>query len=516
MSQDFDEVNLGTQITVGLNRLLARDLTALTKSSSQTTYPMSPIDGQLFCHTGNQEMNIRLGTSWTRIWGWKNDLPPFTANQLEANFQTLSDELTNISERGEQPFTFLASPYIPFNLTTSLEIFDCSTASDMRSYLQIGQLGTSGGAQIVNGQIQDGTIGAEKLAFDFNTDIPRAMESGDVKWTFNPSYDKSRFLLCDGKTIGSNQSNANYKGETYYNLFRKLGGSDSDWSTGKVVSLPNTTGYKTFVAHGEFPSSISSSANLMFAWRAVPDEGFDSNTLFYTANSDGRVEVEVIGGGGGASSGNDPLFGFTGLFAGGGGGGWFKGIISIRAGEILKLVSGRGGVTDAISQSSGDTTLHVYRLYGSDGETSTVEINGNKIVSCFGGTGGMYVRAGYGLFSSNGGNGGSVQIHNVGRILSSEYKVGFNGQTNGRGGCCGHGGQVDGSKYYAGDEGFVYPPEKPATAVGAGCEVKTNISDVSQGYVRIKDLDGVLQRSGDSSETTKSVEVINALCLIKL
>lgn len=510
MSQDFDEVNLGTQITVGLNRLLARDLTALTKSSSQTTYPMSPIDGQMFCHTGNQEMNIRLGTSWTRIWGWKNDLPPFTADQLEANFQTLSDELTNISERGEQPYAFLAAPYIPFNLTTSLEIFDCSTASDMRSYLQIGQLGTSGGAQIVNGQIQDGTIGAEKLAFDFNTDIPRAMESGDVKWTFNPSYDKSRFLLCDGKTIGSNQSNANYKGEAYYNLFRKLGGSDSDWSTGKVVSLPNTTGYKTFVAHGEFPSSISTMVNLRMSLRAKPDEGFGANTMQFLAIGDGQVEVEVAGSGGGGAHGG-PYWGGDGYYAGGGGGAWFKGVLNVQNGDTIKLSAGRGGVTNAY----GSTSPALVSYSGSTGEESTIDINSSRVFTCYGGSGALYER-GKRYVSAAPGLGGSFRVGDLSKFTSYSYKEGFGGQTNGRGGCCGHGGQVDGSKYYAGDEGFVYPPEKPATAVGAGCEVKTNISDVSQGYVRIKDLDGVLQRSGDSSETTKSVEVINALCLIKV
>lgn len=510
MSQDFDDVNLGTQITVGLNRLLARDLTALTKSSSQTTYPMSPIDGQMFCHTGNQEMNIRLGTSWTRIWGWKNDLPPFTANQLEANFQTLSDELTNISERGEQPFAFLASPYIPFNLTTTISIFSCSNSSDMRSYLQIGQLGTSGGAQIVNGQIQDGTIGAEKLAFDFNTDIPRAMESGDVKWTFNPSYDKSRFLLCDGKTIGSNQSNANYKGETYYNLFRKLGGSDSDWSTGKVVSLPNTTGYKTFVAHGPFPSSIGTMVNLRMSLRAKPDEGLGANTMQFLAIGDGRVEMEVIGSGGGGAHGG-PYWGGDGYYAGGGGGAWFKGVLNVQNGDTIKLSAGRAGVTNA----SGSTLPALVDYSGSAGEESTIDINSSRIFTCEGGEGAHYQR-GKSYVWARPGLGGPFRVGDLSKFTSYSYKEGFGGQTNGRGGCCGHGGQVDGSKYYAGDEGFVYPPEKPATAVGAGVEVKTNISDVSQGYVRIKDLDGVLQRSGDSSETTKSVEVINALCLIKV
>lgn len=468
MSQEFEDVTLGTQITVGLNRLLARDLTALTKSSSQTNFPMSPIDGQSFVHTGRLEWYLRSGTEWLRVWGWKNYLPPFTSEYLANHFQGLSDELTDISRRGATPLSFLASPYIPFDVQNSISIFGCASANAMRTYLGIGELGVYLGTQIKNNQIEDGTLRREKFSFDFNTDIPRAMKTGDLKWTFNPVVDKTKYLICDGKTIGNSQSDANYKGETYHNLFMALGGSEADWSDGTTLTLPNYSVSDTLLVHGY--SDIESQTQKTLSMSLRGDEGA-SNYLQFTAIEDGTVEVEIVGAGGGGSSAGagSGAYGGTASYSGGGGGGWFKGNVTLHKNDVLTLRAGVNGKNNAINESGGGHDKH----RGSAGSASLLQINGVTVVTANGGGGG-YAEAWSGKkigvgTAGYGGAGGSVSVS-----ISGSYASGFvggNKQGGGKaiptynvyGGCCGHGGQVDGSRYYAGNEEFVLPTASPST-----------------------------------------------------
>ena len=118
MAQNFPTVTLNTEISQGLDELQQRDLTAATKSDSQRTFPVSPFDGQIFCHSGEKQIYAYVDNQWKKLWNYEHGAP-YTIEELNSYFQASSENLTNFSSIAAAEKIVFAFPQMAYTITPS-------------------------------------------------------------------------------------------------------------------------------------------------------------------------------------------------------------------------------------------------------------------------------------------------------------------------------------------------------------------------------------------------------------
>lgn len=389
--QDFEDVTLNTEISKGLNILLKRDATTATTFSSQTDYPEIPFQNMWFDHAGKNVVFKYDDGNWIKLWDYESGAP-YNLKTLSYNFQPKNTNLTNFS------FT-QAVEGTAFGYPLNFDLFSVASSSEMRSFLELKRMSAK---DTVNGRIDIDAVSIpeSKFNFDFETDIPRVMKTGDIKRSFSTEYDDDKWVVMDGNSLGSSVSNARYKGTKYKKLFALIAGENwkTMWESGQTVNLPSTSD-KTFT-YGDVTNILNYKHHY---GKAIRRKGDGSNSqLIFTAKKDGTVYFELVGAGGVA--GHWRLRRGRGKYstatASGGGGAILSGYLKVKKGSIYAFTTGNTDGYDSQGLSDGVQTQ------GHAGEPSCIYEDNVLIVSAGGGKGGY---CNWGNGARIGGAGGTIE-----------------------------------------------------------------------------------------------------------
>lgn len=301
MSQDFQDVTLNTEISQGLDLLQKRDLTAATRSDSQTRFPVSPKDGHVFCHSGEKQIYAYVDGKWTPFWNYEHGAP-YTINELDIKFQPLHENLTNMSAVVFSENTIFAFPQLSYKITPKW-FREFGKCEDKNEFTSLEELKDIAFLNTINGEIHisESTIPPSAFEKDLETEVPREMSTGCIKRTFAPTWDQTKWILCDGSTIGSPVSNAKFRGNSYKSLFLSLGGTEGMWNSGQTIAVPDYTGNNYIVSNTE-----TKTIDIHFGFKAELEwrNGYPNyETFTLLEDSIGEIIIQAGGGGGGAASG---------------------------------------------------------------------------------------------------------------------------------------------------------------------------------------------------------------------
>lgn len=329
MSQKWESVDQNTEISSGLQKLLDRDLTALSRfSTPDGTFPDEPFENMW---SDNPRLNTVFkydNGSWISLWEYTYGAP-YNLKSMETHFQPLSQNLSNF---GTPKFEYKDSFVFPtFKTKINTNFLACGSKSELKEYLSLGTLSEKD--EISGTLVEENTIPMEKFKLDLNTQVERAMGTGDLKRSFSNKFDENRWCVADGRTLGSSVSVADLKGEKYKNLYLFLGGTESDWSIGKTINLPNFVGKLTECKEEVEEREViyKTKASYKMKYEIASENYFDIR-----CQRDGKLFVEVVGGGGGAQNvvwkrkKHD-----RGAVGSGGGGGTVSAILNVKQGDIL-------------------------------------------------------------------------------------------------------------------------------------------------------------------------------------
>ena len=374
MSQNFPTVTLNTEISQGLDELQQRDLAAATKCDSQRTFPVSPLEGQIFCHSGEKRVYVYTNNQWQVLWNFEHGAP-YTIKELNAGFQPINENISNLSSIKPSKNIVFAFPQLTYTITPSwlFAYGKCNSKNDATTFLRIGDVGFLNG--ISGTSINDKTIPAMAFSKDLETEVPREMSTLCIKRTFATTWDKTKWVPADGSTIGASVSNAKYRGDIYKKLFIGLGGTEGQWQSGQTKSLPNYTGDNWIVENG-----MNESFSLFFGFKTEIEYKFGTaNYISVNLQKDSECEfiLQAAGGGGSSASyGGDK----NRRGAAGGSGAYlhFKGVA--KAGNY-RYELGAPGTANPGGQ--GDKASD----RGGPGQDSTLKFNGGKVCVLGGGYG---------------------------------------------------------------------------------------------------------------------------------
>jgi len=261
MAEMFDNIKLTDIIRDSLQKLLNRDLTALTFSAG-TTFPSDINDDMIGRLVNRTDLNAiyRLKSANPVQWELVLDYSSTILNAVEiaAAYQPKNSNLTalaNLSGSTDQvPYFTSSNTMSTFPITSfGKSVANCADAAAVRTLYGLGTLATK---DIVGtSDIQDGSITTEKLAF---TPIQQGdgFMTGDIKESKDslPQI-TSGWIDCEG-TIGDVSSGANYANENAEALFKLLwtnpdtevepsrgGGAQTDWEDHKRIVLPDVSAY---------------------------------------------------------------------------------------------------------------------------------------------------------------------------------------------------------------------------------------------------------------------------------
>ena len=397
MSQNFPAVTLNTEISQGLDELQQRDLAAATKCDSQRTFPVSPIEGQIFCHSGEKMVYAYTNNQWQVLWNFEHGAP-YTIKELNAGFQPINENLSNLSSIKPAQNIVFAFPQLTYTITPSwlFAYGKCNSKNDATTFLRIGDVGFLNG--ISGASINDKTIPARAFSKDLETEVPREMSTLCIKRTFSTNWDKTKWVPADGSTIGASVSNAKYRGDIYKKVFIGLGGTDGQWQSGQTRTLPNYTGNNWIIENGTNESFL-----LSFGFRSeITWRSGTANYISVNLLEDAYCDFILQAAGGGGSSGS---YGGKHNRAGGvGGSGAFLHFKGIAKKGMYRFDLGKYGA------GGGDQRGAKWSFPGGSGEDSTLKFNGN-IVARLGGGGcasGANSTKHYALQGFNG-SGGSIK-----------------------------------------------------------------------------------------------------------
>jgi len=403
MSQNFPTITLNTEISQGLNELQERDLTAATRCDSQRTFPVSPVEGQIFCHSGEKQVYVYVGNQWQPLWNFEHGAP-YTIKELNAGFQPLNENLSNF--RAIEPAANLvyAFPQLTYTITP-MWLFaygKCNGKNDATTFLKIGDIGFLNG---INGsRIDDSTIPARAFAKDLETEIPREMSMLCIKRTFATTWDKTKWVPADGGTIGASVSNAKYRGEIYKNVFLGLGGTEGQWQSGQTKTLPNFLADNWIIENGK---NETFSLFLGFKTEIEYQQGL-VNYISVTLPQDSECEIILQAAGGGGSSAS--AGGDRNRRGGAGGSGAYLRFKGVAKAGTYRMDIGAPGHGDPGHQGNKASEA------GQPGADSTLKFNGGRVCVLGGGGG-----AGEANSTRKGNHAGSNGVGGKPKLESREY-----------------------------------------------------------------------------------------------
>lgn len=258
MAEMFDDVKLTDIIRDSLQKLLNRDLTALTLSAG-AAFPSDVNDdmiGRLVNRTDLQTI-YRLKSAnpvqWEVVLDYSSPIP--NGSEIAAAYQPKNSNLTalsNLSGSANQvPYFTGPNSMSSFTITPfGQSVLNCANAEALRTLYGLGALAvkdTVGAADIQNGAVTE-----EKLAF---TPIKQGdgFMTGDIKESYSTS--ETGWIECSG-TIGDADSGADYANANAENLFKVLwtnqnivvqpskgNSAAADWKAHKKIVLPDVSAY---------------------------------------------------------------------------------------------------------------------------------------------------------------------------------------------------------------------------------------------------------------------------------
>lgn len=339
MTQKWESVDQNTEISSGLQKLMDRDLSALTRfSATDGRFPDEPFPDMWF---DNSNVNVvfkydgEVG-KWTEMFEYTYGAP-YTVTLMVDNFQPLSENLNKFSALS---FSEKEAFIFPMGQTKlNLELLACGSDTEMKEYLSLGDMASR---DFISGAfIDENTIPMEKFNLDLNKDVERVMSVGDIKRSFSKDFDQDVWCVADGRTLGSSVSVADLKGEKYKRLYLTLGGTQNDWSSGRTIQLPSFN--NAFAQSGE-TKEIRINTTTTYTLRY--EDGF-LPYMTATCDRDGKVFVEVVGSGGASKTAvwkrkkHD-----RGAVGSGGGAGSVCAIIETKKNDVLFAKAGARSIED--------------------------------------------------------------------------------------------------------------------------------------------------------------------------
>lgn len=497
MSQDFQEVTLNTEISQGLDLLQKRDLTAATRSDSQTTFPISPAEGRVFNHSGEKQVYVYTDSKWHALWNYEFGAP-YTIKELDIKFQPLHENLTNMSEAVFSENTIFAFPQLSYKIAPKW-LREFGKCEDKNEFNSLEELKDIAFLNTINGEIHisESTIPPSAFEKDLETEVPREMSTGCIKRTFAPTWDQTKWILCDGSTIGSSVSNAKFRGNSYKSLFLSLGGTEGMWNSGQTISVPDFCG-ETIIVGGEKFSEETLDFSFGFEMELRYNSGY-SNFENFTATKKGDVSFEIIGGGGGYAVSRWKSGGKSyARAASGGGGECAVGQLHLDVGDKITVSIGNYGTSG--------------RDYGGAGGDSVIKFDNKEVLKVKGGSAHDPSNAGVG------GKGGECLSEKItasfyrGHLGQSYFDVGVHHPRFMTGGSSGDPKNLctdsPVGSHYAGKGVYVSATDSRRVGSGVGGILDSSSPPPHGGYCRISDTNGVLNQ-------TENVGVIKCFFLIR-
>lgn len=254
MAEMFDDVKLTDIIRDSLQKLLNRDLTALTLSAG-AAFPSDVNDdmiGRLVNRTDLQTI-YRLKSAnpvqWEVVLDYSSPIP--NGSEIAAAYQPKNSNLTalsNLSGSANQvPYFTGPNSMSSFTITPfGQSVLNCASAEALRTLYGLGALAVKD--TVDTADIENGAITEEKLAF---TPIKQGdgFMTGDIKGALSSTPEEG-WIDCRG-TIGDEDSGADYANADAENLFKALwtnqdieilpskgSSAQSDWEAHKKIVLP--------------------------------------------------------------------------------------------------------------------------------------------------------------------------------------------------------------------------------------------------------------------------------------
>lgn len=254
MAEMFDDVKLTDIIRDSLQKLLNRDLTALTLSAG-VAFPTDVNDdmiGRLVNRTDLQTI-YRLKSAnpvqWEVVLDYSSPIP--NGAEIAAAYQPKNSNLTalsNLSGSANQvPYFTGPNSMSSFTITPfGQRVLSAADAAAIRTLYGLGALAVKD--TVDTADIENGAITEEKLAFTLIKQGDGFL-TGDIKGALSSTPEEG-WIDCRG-TIGDEYSGADYANADAENLFKALwtnqnieilpskgSSAQSDWDTHKKIVLP--------------------------------------------------------------------------------------------------------------------------------------------------------------------------------------------------------------------------------------------------------------------------------------
>lgn len=267
MSQDFIHISPAEKISQSLQKLLNRDLAALTMFSGTRDPDASSLtEDMVGIWLDRTDLKIvkRLASVtpsvvWEELFNYGSYVP--TKPEIDEAFQPVNENLTALSQvqgtSGSIPYFISQNQMsvIPVN-QWGVKFVQSENAEAARETLGLGELATQ---DVIDGsQISDKSIGLEKLNFDVSS---AGYDTGDFMETTADKKFEDGWLILNGGTIGNKTSNATAAAaDECEKLFKMLwsnanlklygpdgietsrSSADQDWTNSRQLALPDPRG----------------------------------------------------------------------------------------------------------------------------------------------------------------------------------------------------------------------------------------------------------------------------------
>lgn len=267
MAQDFAHISPAEKIANSLQKLLNRDVAALTMFSGTKDPDVNMLNEDMvgiWLDRTDLKIVKRLASVtpavvWEDLFNYGSYVP--TKPEVEAEFQPLSSNLTALANavptNGGVPYFTSDSEMSVITLKQwAVRFLQSKDSEAARESLDLGSLATQD--TIDGSQIADKSIGIEKLSFNVSS---AGYDTGDVMETTGTKTLAGGWVLLDGGTIGNKTSNATSAADDscealfkmlWSNANLKIYGSDGvettrasadqDWTNSKQLALPDPRG----------------------------------------------------------------------------------------------------------------------------------------------------------------------------------------------------------------------------------------------------------------------------------
>lgn len=267
MAQDFLHISPAEKISNSLQKLLNRDVAALTMFSG-TREPDATMLNEDMVGIWLDRTDLKIikrlasvtpNVVWEDLFNYGSYVP--TKPEIDAAFQPLDEALTLLStvtpQNGALPYFVSDSQMSVITLKQwAVQFLQSADSAAARTSLGLGSLAVQD--TIDGSQIANKSIGIEKLNFDVSS---AGYDTGDVMETMGTKYLSDGWVLMNGGTIGNKTSNATAAADNsceklfkmlWANANLKIYGPDGietsrasaeqDWSNSRQLSLPDPRG----------------------------------------------------------------------------------------------------------------------------------------------------------------------------------------------------------------------------------------------------------------------------------